>query len=145
MLNFFNGVFANGQKSPKKFTKVARKSPRLFRVLKVLKVLRDLKDPKDLIALNLLTLASEIQHALIPHVHQQVEDAEVGQETVLLLKHLVVAPRHKVGIGQRMLRANRLAEVIHWHGEVGLLPHPATYGATIGCQRAVDVEQLTHF
>ena len=36
MLNYFNGVFANGQNSPKKFTKVARKSPRLFRVLKVL-------------------------------------------------------------------------------------------------------------
>ena len=142
MLNYFNDDFANGQKSPKKFTKIARKTPRLFRVLKVLKVLRD---PKDLRALNLLTLASEIQHALIPHVHQQVEDAEVGQETVLLLKHLVVAPRHKVGIGQRVLRANRLAEVIHWHGEVGLLPHPATHGATIGSQRTVDVEQLTYF
>ena len=54
---------------------------------------------------------SEVEDALRPHVHQQVEDAEVGQETVLLGKHLIVGPGLEVGVWQRMLGPDDIAEI----------------------------------
>lgn len=54
----------------------------------------------------------KIEYALWPHVEQQVEDAEVGQEAMLLRKDLIVGTWHKVGIGKGMLRTDGLAEVI---------------------------------
>ena len=54
----------------------------------------------------------KIEYALWPHVEQQVEDAEVGQETMLLCKDLIVGTGGEVGIGKGMLRTDGLAEVI---------------------------------
>ena len=53
----------------------------------------------------------EVENALRTLVKQQVEDAEVGQEAVALRTHLIIRCRVEVGVGQRMLRANSLAEV----------------------------------
>ena len=40
----------------------------------------------------------QVEDALRPHVQQEVEDAEVGQETVLLSEHLVIGLCAEVGI-----------------------------------------------
>lgn len=48
----------------------------------------DLNKPKD---------------ALWPFVKQQVEDAEVGKETMTLSTNLIIRTSLKLGIGQRML------------------------------------------
>lgn len=53
----------------------------------------------------------EVENALRTLVKQQVEDAEVGQEAVALRTHLIIRCGVEVGVGQRMLRANSLAEV----------------------------------
>lgn len=53
----------------------------------------------------------EVENALRPLVKQQVEDAEVGQEAVALRTHLIIRCGVEVGVGQRMLRADSLAEV----------------------------------
>ena len=39
---------------------------------------------------------SEKKYSLIPHVENEVNDGEVGKETVFLLKHLVVSLRMEV-------------------------------------------------
>lgn len=53
----------------------------------------------------------EVENALRTLVKQQVEDAKVGQEAVALRTHLIIRCRVEVGVGQRMFRANSLAEV----------------------------------
>ena len=53
----------------------------------------------------------EVEDAFRTLVKQQVEDAEVGQEAVALRTHLIIRCGVEVGVGQRMLRANSLAEV----------------------------------
>ena len=53
----------------------------------------------------------EVENALRTLVKQQVEDAEVRQEAVALRTHLIIRCWVEVGVGQRMLRANSLAEV----------------------------------
>ena len=53
----------------------------------------------------------EVENALRTLVKQQVEDAEVRQEAVALRTHLIIRCGVEVGVGQRMLRANSLAEV----------------------------------
>ena len=53
----------------------------------------------------------EVENALRTLVKQQVKDAEVGQEAVALRTHLIIRCGVEVGVGQRMLRANSLAEV----------------------------------
>lgn len=53
----------------------------------------------------------EVENALRTLVKQQVEDAEVGQEAVALRTYLIIRCGVEVGVGQRMLRPNSLAEV----------------------------------
>lgn len=59
----------------------------------------------------IIIMLLEVENALRTLVKQQVEDAEVGQEAVALRTHLIIRCGVEVGVGQRMLRANSLAEV----------------------------------
>lgn len=87
----------------------------------------------------IIIMLLEVENALRTLVKQQVEDAEVGQEAVALRTHLIIRCGVEVGVGQRMLRANSLAEVdnfilLRWQHnilfrELHLRPH---------------VEQLAH-
>jgi len=53
----------------------------------------------------------QIEYALIALVEEQVEYAQVGQETLLLLKHLIVAARREVRVGQWVPGADDFPEV----------------------------------
>ena len=82
-------------------------------------------------------LWSEIKDALVALVHQQVEDTQVGQETMALRKHLIIRFGCEVWVRQRVLRAYRITEIIGIHAAsitiMLRVPH-----------NRVDVEQLTH-
>ena len=54
---------------------------------------------------------SEVENTLWPHVEEQVEDGEVGQETMLLLIDLIIGLGGKVCIGFRMLGVDGRAVV----------------------------------
>ena len=45
----------------------------------------------------------KVKDALRPFVEQQVENAEVGKETMTLSTNLIIRTSLKLGIGQRML------------------------------------------
>lgn len=66
--------------------------------------------PRTTIKMRIIMLL-EVENTLRTLVKQQVEDAEVGQEAVALRTHLIIRCGVEVGVGQRMLRANSLAEV----------------------------------
>ena len=51
------------------------------------------------------------ENALRTHVEEEVEDAEVRQETVFLPVDLIVGAGLEVSIGQRMLGVDDFAEV----------------------------------
>ena len=53
----------------------------------------------------------KIKNTLWPHIEKEVEDAEIGQETMLLLVDLIVGARLEVGIFRRMLGVDGGAEV----------------------------------
>lgn len=82
----------------------------------------------------------EIEDAFIALVHQQVEDAQVGKKTLLRTKDLVVSLGLELRVGQGMLGADGIAEVVDalgctfFRGEVG--------GG--GLYLWLDVEQLAH-
>lgn len=56
---------------------------------------------------------SEVENAFGPHVEEQVENGEVGQETVFLLIYLIIRLRLEIRIRQRVLGTNRLAKVLY--------------------------------
>lgn len=57
---------------------------------------------------------SEVENAFGPHVEEQVENREVGQETVFLLIYLIIRLRLEIRIRQRVLGADRLAKVVYF-------------------------------
>lgn len=59
----------------------------------------------------IIIMLLEVENAFRTLVKQQVEDAEVGQEAVALRTHLIIRCGVEVGVGQRMLWANSVAEV----------------------------------
>jgi hypothetical protein len=81
----------------------------------------------------------EVENALGTLVKQQVEDAEVGQEAVALRTHLIIRCGVEVGVGQRMLRANSLAEVDN--GIILRWQHDILFRE---CYLWPHVEQLAH-
>ena len=81
----------------------------------------------------------EVENALRTLVKQQVEDAEVGQEAVALRTHLIIRCGVEVGVGQRMLRANSLAEVDN--GIILRWQHDILFRE---CYLWPHVEQLAH-
>lgn len=81
----------------------------------------------------------KVENALRTLVKQQIEDAEVGQEAVALRTHLIIRCGVEVDVGQRMLRANSLAEVdnciiLRWQHDILLRE----------CYLWPHVEQLAH-
>lgn len=87
----------------------------------------------------IIIMLLEVENALRTLVKQQVEDAEVGQEAVALRTHLIIRCGVEVGVGQRMLRANSLAEVdnciiLRWQHDILFRE----------CYLWPHVEQLTH-
>lgn len=54
----------------------------------------------------------KVQYRLIPHIEQQVEDAEVGDESVLLLVYLVIGFENEVGVGCGMFGMDGLSIVL---------------------------------
>ena len=94
---------------------------------------------------------AEHQQALRPHVEQQVDDAEVGQEAQTLLKHLIVGLRaeSRVGRAEVLLGVDALAAVLGLAGgEVGAVRRAATQvrldvdeGAHQAAQRFVEVHE----
>lgn len=56
---------------------------------------------------------SKIQQGFVAHVEKQVEYAKVGNKTVLALIHLVIPAGRELRVGQRVLRADNVAEVCH--------------------------------
>lgn len=76
---------------------------------------------------------SKVQHRLVAHVEEQVEDGKVGQETVFPLVNLVISPWRKVIVGQRTLGTDGLAEV-----------EAIWLGLVMGCQGygRLDIKQL---
>ena len=56
-------------------------------------------------------LCLKIEDAFGTHVEQEVEDAQVGQETVTLLIDLIIRTGGEIGIGKRMLRVDGVAKI----------------------------------
>ena len=52
-----------------------------------------------------------MEYRLIALIEEEVEDAHIGQEAVLLLIHLIVSLRSELGIGERLLRTNDITEI----------------------------------
>ena len=73
--------------------------------------------PKQIIRLVLIVFqfvslyVSKVENTLRTHVKEQVEDGKVRQEAMFLLIHLIVGLWHEIGVWQRVLGADRLAEV----------------------------------
>lgn len=57
---------------------------------------------------------SEVENAFGTHIEEQVENGEVGQETVFLLIYLIIRLRLEIRIRQRVLGADRLAKVVYF-------------------------------
>ena len=55
---------------------------------------------------------SKQENAFRTFVEQKVENAQIGDETVLLRIHLIVWARTECGICQRMFRADGIAEIV---------------------------------
>ena len=53
----------------------------------------------------------QIEDGFWPHVEKEVEDAEVGQETMLQLKDLIVGPGLEIRVGGRVLGTDGFAEI----------------------------------
>lgn len=86
------------------------------------------------------TVRSEIEHGLIAHVAEQVEDAEVGLEAMPLPVDLIVGRGGEVGVGQRALRMDGLAEV-GLGGNGGTASHSILRGGDDG---GLEAQQLAH-
>lgn len=52
-----------------------------------------------------------MEYRLIALIEEEVEDAHIGQEAVLLLIHLIISLRCEIGVRKRLLRTNRITEV----------------------------------
>lgn len=52
-----------------------------------------------------------MEYRLVALVEEEVEDAHVGQKAVLLLVDLVIASGGELGVWERMLGADGLAEI----------------------------------
>lgn len=80
------------------------------------------------------------QHGLVALVEKQVEDGEIGLETIFLLINLIIRGRRKGGVGEGMLRTDDGAEVLR----------RIVYLLWLGDERCgqlylgLYVEQLTH-
>ena len=55
---------------------------------------------------------SQVEDGLVSLVEQQVKDGKVGLETMLLLIHLIIGCGLKARVGQRLLGADGITEVI---------------------------------
>ena len=78
--------------------------------------------------------SSEIEDRFVAHVEEEVEDAEVGQETVFLLIDLIIGQRLEVGIGKGIFRTDGVTQVDSGGGLVG--------GGELDV--GVDVEEFAH-
>ena len=73
--------------------------------------------PKQIIRLVLIVFqfvslyVSKVENTLRTHVKEQVEDGKVRQEAMFLLIHLIVGLWLEIGVWQRVLGTDRLAEV----------------------------------
>ena len=72
----------------------------------------------------------EVEDTLVAHVEQQVEDAEIGKEAVLLLIDLPIRFRLEGWVWLRMLGTDGIAEV----GKERNLPLPLSKGGVLGCR-----------
>ena len=76
--------------------------------------------PKQIIRLVLIVFqfvslyVSKVENTLRAHIKEQVEDGEVRQEAMLLLIHLIVGLWLEIGVWQRVLGADRLAEILYF-------------------------------
>ena len=76
--------------------------------------------PKQIICLVLICFqfvslyVSEVENTLRSHVKEQVEDGEIGQESMILLIHLVVGFRLEIRVWLRVLRADRFTVILYF-------------------------------
>ena len=85
------------------------------------------------------------EYPLRPHVEKQVEDAEVGLETMLALIHLIITARHELPVRQGVFGGYDVAEIGHSTG----IPHPykiirGLYVVLRGLYVRTNVEQFAH-
>ena len=61
-----------------------------------------------------------MEYRLIALIEEEVEDAHIGQEAVLLLIHLIISLRCEIGVRKRLLRTNRITEIPYLSVELSL-------------------------
>ena len=66
-----------------------------------------------MLRVNLIKVCLKVEDTLRPHVEEQVEDGEVGQETVFLLIDLIIGLRREIGVRLRVFGIDGFTEVLY--------------------------------